>query len=449
MTANDAPHPMSVISMHDSGMTTEQTAAAFARFSRSPESIQENTQETLRSNSEAFHNKWTLDYGHSSIAEHAPVQLAVENISRIVCDLVEEGRLASYTEKSSRFQSFATDQFAAPPELQAHPRLLRRFRNATTAAILDSISAQNDIARHLERTEPGAPNLARRARDASRALLPAAILTSFGYTLNARSLAHAISKLYSHPLAEAHQLADALKNAATKQVPTLLRRAEEDPRLSPHQPAVPLPPPGPYREPRILNYTPDAERIICAAIFHSQGIDPDSAEQRAESLTPDHRDAILHAHLQTAARHGKLPREFELASCRIALSVDYGALRELNRHRLQTNLNQPLQTASGVNMPEAAAQAGLHALFDDAHTRANALYERIHAELGPYVAQYAVLHCHIQHTQVHANLRQLHALLRLRTRENVHPSLRSEMQKALALCHHTYPSIFPRSFQAT
>ena len=111
-------HPMTVRSMHDSGMTTEQTAAAFARFSRSPETVAENTQETLKADTARFHSKWTLDYGHSSIAEHAPVQLAVENISRIACDLLEEGRLASYTEKSSRFQSFTERPVRHPARAQ-------------------------------------------------------------------------------------------------------------------------------------------------------------------------------------------------------------------------------------------------------------------------------------------------------------------------------------------
>ena len=118
---------ITVRSMDQSGLTTEQVAAAFARFSRSPETVLENVEETLKADTARFHSKWTLDYGHSSIAEHAPVQLALENISRVVCDIVESGRLSSYTEKSSRFQNFQPHQFATPPELEDHPDLLDEY----------------------------------------------------------------------------------------------------------------------------------------------------------------------------------------------------------------------------------------------------------------------------------------------------------------------------------
>lgn len=443
---NERRHPLSVISMHGSGLTTEQTAAAFARFSRSPETVAENVAETRRADTARFHSKWTLDYGHSSIAEHAPVQLAVENISRVACDLLESGRLASYTEKSSRFQSFDAGQFAIPPELDQFPALRRRYVETCTSFMEDALRAEQAILDHLQGQPPGTPNLHRQARDAARGILPAAVFTSLGLTANARSLAHAISKLLSHPLQEAQQLGQALKEAAESHIPTLLRRADPQQDLAPPALRHSLPPQASYQEPQLLSFNPGAERIICAALLYSQGMDFQQAEEAAQAMPPGERSAILSGHLERTGKHGRLTREFELASCRIGLTVDYGALRELNRHRLQTNLNQPLQTALGPNVPELAAQAGVAHLFADAALRSHKLHHDLKLQLNHHVAQYAVLHCHWQRTQVNTNLRQLHNLLRLRTRENVHPSLRREMLLTLALCHKTHPAVFPEEF---
>ena len=438
-------HSMSVQSMHDSGLTTEETAAAFARFSRSPDTVRENVAQTLRADTAGFHSKWTLDYGHSSIAEHAPVQLAIENISRVACDLLETGRLASYTEKSSRFQSFDSGQYAAPPEIAGEPTLQALFDDTCTGLMDDSARAEQAILNHLAATDPGGSNHARSARDAARGLLPAAILTSLGYTVNARALAHAVSKLLSHPLQEAQDLGNSIKEAATTHLPTLVRRAEFDHSLSP-PPQLRPPTPGTYTPPQLLHYNPGAERIITAAILYSQGYDIDDAEETAQFMPPEGRDEILTSHVALAGKHGRLPREFELASCRIGLTLDYGALRELNRHRQQTNLRRPLSPALGYNIPTLAAAAGLPPLFEAAHQRSSALHAKLLKALGPWAAQYAVLHCHWQRAHISANLRQLHNMLRLRTRENVHPSLRSQIQLTLQLCHHTHPSIFPDQF---
>lgn len=432
--------------MHDSGLTTEQIAAAFARFSRSPETVAENIEETLRADTARFHSKWTLDYGHSSIAEHAPVQLALENMSRVVCDVVESGRLNSYTEKSSRFQSFQPHQFATPPELHEHPVLLDDYQTQCFQLIETANATEQVLLAHLERTDPGGTNHPRKAKDAARALLPASILTSAGVTLNARSLAHTVSKLLSHPLEEARQLAQAILDETAAHLPTLLRRAARQEHMAPRQQNYTADDADAYHPPRILSHNPGAERIICAALLYSEGMGFDEAEHTAQAMDQTSRHKMLYAYSLAAGRHATLPREFELAGCRVALTVDYGALRELNRHRMQTNLNQPLQTAQGINIPDLATVAGADAVFRRAHDLTHQLHARIRSACGPHVAQYAVLHCHWQRTQFHANLRQLHNLLRLRTRENVHPSLRREMLAILQLCHQAHPSVFPEKF---
>src|SRR5271169_3492135 len=46
----------------------------------------------------AFHEKWVVGYGHASVAEHAVVHLALENVSIIASKVIEDMRLGAFTE---------------------------------------------------------------------------------------------------------------------------------------------------------------------------------------------------------------------------------------------------------------------------------------------------------------------------------------------------------------
>ena len=102
-------------------LSEEQIAVTFAMTSRNPEPFAEIARRVSAERAADFNERWVVGYGHSSVAEHAVVHLAVENISRLACDGLEDNRLASYTEKSSRYQVIDADSFHIPQELDAHP----------------------------------------------------------------------------------------------------------------------------------------------------------------------------------------------------------------------------------------------------------------------------------------------------------------------------------------
>ena len=103
-----------IYNLDDKGMTQEELAVTFAMTSRSPEPFDEIAERVTAEKSAEFHERWVLGYGHSSVAEHAVIHLAVENISRLACDTLEDNRLASYTEKSSRYQVMTEAGFHTP-----------------------------------------------------------------------------------------------------------------------------------------------------------------------------------------------------------------------------------------------------------------------------------------------------------------------------------------------
>ena len=102
-------------------LSPETIAVAFAKTSRSPQSFQEIADELSDEKSADFHEKWVVGYGHSSVAEHAVLHIALENVSRLAVECIESNRLASYTEKSSRYQVWDREHFFIPPEIIGLP----------------------------------------------------------------------------------------------------------------------------------------------------------------------------------------------------------------------------------------------------------------------------------------------------------------------------------------
>ena len=112
------PLPRNIYLLDPKKLNPETIAVAFAKTSRSPLSFQQIADELSDKKSADFHEKWVVGYGHSSVAEHAVLHIAVENISRLAVECLESNRLASYTEKSSRYQIWDREHFYIPTELR-------------------------------------------------------------------------------------------------------------------------------------------------------------------------------------------------------------------------------------------------------------------------------------------------------------------------------------------
>ncbi|MEJ5202404.1 MAG: FAD-dependent thymidylate synthase, partial [Anaerolineales bacterium] len=218
----------------------ETIAVTFAKTSRSPLSFREIADELTAEKSAEFHEKWVVGYGHASVAEHAVLHIAIENVSRVAVETIESNRLASYTEKSTRYQTWGKDDFAVPPELVHHPLESRYLETCSHlfSAYQQALPALKAVA---EQENPRLPDESaqswdRRLRtiyvDVARYFLPAAALANVGMTINARALEHAITKMLSSPLKEVQEIGKNIKQVACAEVPTLIKYAESDPYLS-------------------------------------------------------------------------------------------------------------------------------------------------------------------------------------------------------------------------
>ena len=218
-------------------LSPETIAVAFAKTSRAPESFREIASELSDEQSAKFHEKWVVGYGHASVAEHAVLHFAFENVSRIAIETIESSRLASYTEKSTRYQKWGADDFTIPPELDSDP--LRdefietvRFLFSTYAESLDPVKnliLEKSPRRENESDEGYDRRIRSQYVDRCRFILPAAANANVGMTANARVVEMIIRKMLSHPLAEVRQIGEKMKEVAKAETPTLVKYADAVP----------------------------------------------------------------------------------------------------------------------------------------------------------------------------------------------------------------------------
>ena len=435
-------------------LTEEQIAVTFAMTSRRPEPFDEIATQVSAERAADFNERWVVGYGHASVAEHAILHLAVENISRLACDALEDNRLASYTEKSSRYQVIDPDSFFVPPELDLNPALRSKYVAVCRALFVAYARLIQGVTDHLTARQPQRENesdgayslrLRRQATDACRAILPASTLTNVGVTTNARALEHAISKLMSSSLAEARSIGAELREQGRSITPTLVKYADYNSYLAENATRSPA---GQLQletdsswSVRLLEFDADAPRKLCAALLFRQGGSYGHASATAKGMSVDDCVATVNDAVRNIGPHDAPPREFETVDYTFEFVFDYGALREFRRHRMQTYISQPLTVLNGHATPPLIEESGMSGVFEPAIAQADELYRTL-AEDDPALAQYAVTHAHRQRILSKMNLRECYHLFKLRSSRQAHPAIRQPVLDAMRLAVEAQPELF-------
>ena len=431
-------------------LSPETIAVAFARTSRSPEAFHEIASELSDESSARFHEKWVVGYGHASVAEHAVLHLAIENVSRLAVESIESNRLASYTEKSTRYQKWGSQDFVIPPELEDHP--LREVYLSACQALFDAYAQSlTPVRKLIENQSPIRPNESeetydRRIRsqyvDSCRFLLPAASLANLGMTANARVLENAIRKMRSHPLAEVRQVGEEIKQVAQSETPTLVKYADPLPHLesayrnfSSH---------GETRKPvedwcQLVEHDPDGESSILAAILYRFGdMSYEAALQKVRTTDVAGRTRLAEDLLGQLSRYDIPLRELEYASYTFDVVMDQGAYAEFKRHRMMTQTPQALGTRLGYATPAQMKRAGFEQEYRCAMQAAAIAYEKL-AEWNPQVASYIVPNGFNRRVLCTFNLREAYHFCQLRSAANAHYSIRRVALRMAELIQQVHP----------
>jgi len=425
-------------------LSPETIAVAFAKTSRSPEPFDQTAAELTDGKSAQFHEKWVVGYGHSSVAEHAVLHIAAENVSRLAIECIESNRLASFTEKSTRYQQWSGGAFVVPPEIAGGPqealfrttcdRLLDAYQQALqrvgefARAALPRADGETDARWEARRRSPVA--------DVCRYLLPAAVLANVGITINARALEHALRKMLSHPLAEVRAIGAEIKCAAIAEVPTLVKYAEENPYLQDtpeafrrasaalkvSEPAWEGPPRGWIR---LVDFNPDSEgRILAAAAVRFNGWGFSEALKHWRGAPAAEKRRALDALLAALGDHDIPLRELEYANYLFESEMDQGAYFEVKRHRMSSQTPAPLTCELGYLTPRWFEAAGFVNEYRSAMEKAADANAVLRNSAGSDAAAYVVPNGYLRRLVLGMNLREAFHFCRLRSAESAHAAAR-------------------------
>jgi len=434
----------------------ETIAVTFAKTSRSPQSFREIAAELTDEKSAEFHEKWVVGYGHASVAEHAVLHIALENISRLAVETLESNRLASYTEKSTRYQKWDRQSYYLPAEL-AGTALEKPFQETLTLLfdtylralplVREAVAAENPC-------QPGESDAAyeRRLRsqyvDVCRFLLPAASLANVGMTINARALEHAISKMLSHPLEEVRSIGEEMKRAAQQEVPTLVKYADVLPYLQNAAQmfgwqAADLPASTPANWFTLVDCDRSAEdSILAAALYRFGSLDYPAALEWVRGALPDQRAGLAATLLGSLGKFDIPLRELEYSRCTVDVVMDQGAYFEVKRHRMMAQTPQALTARLGYAVPRHITAAGLEGAYCAAMDAARASYEQI-AAVNPDAAGYVVPNGYNRRVLLSFNLRAALHFIRLRSAPNAHFSVRRVAARMADELAASYPLFAP------
>jgi hypothetical protein len=131
-------------------------------------------------------------------------------------------------------------------------------------------------------------------------------------------------------------------------------------------------------------------------------------------------------------RRHKPGRAFERAVYRFDIVADYGAFRDLQRHRLCTLEWQRLTPDLGYIVPEIVETIGVAPAWRDLMAAAAALHADLTAAGAPDVAAYVLPMAHRVRFYLECNAREAMHLIELRSTPQGHPAYRQVAQPCTA-----------------
>ena len=437
----------------------------------------------------AFYDRVLVGYGDDSVAQLGGAHIACENISNVAAKLLEDARIGiAPLEKSTRYVRFDQKNAAGEYLFYREPRIISsRHRDAYLEVmnlLFDTYSRQMEpmlefVSRSLPIDEmqlrhpttgktlsydeaKGNEKLQRWAETAYRATvrahacdvlrsyLPAATLTNVGLFGVGQAFEYLLSKLYSHELSEAKELAGAMHSELNQLIPSFVKRAQFNEYLvstaaaakalaknavttSPLKSAEPV---------MLIDYDAQAEEKIIAAILYSHARQPlAQLRELASKLGADERRKILNEHFSKRRhRRDKPGRAFENVYYTFDVLGNLGLYRDLHRHRILTQERQDFTTVHGYDTPPEIEEAGFKTEFDHCMKRAAELYERIDREF-PSEVQYVVPFAYKIRWYMKMNLREAVHMCELRTMPQGHPDYRFIAQEMWRKIQEVHPTL--------
>jgi thymidylate synthase ThyX len=437
-----------LMNQDESGVTEKQTVA--------------ETEERLLAIKKAqnFYDRILDGYGDDSIGELGGAHLAIENVSMIAAKAIEDCRIGgSPLEKSTRYTYF--DQKLHGEYLFHREAVL--MTSAWKSLYVNTCNMLFDTYSHLiaplttfiSNRFPKDPEISTSAYTAAvrakvldcvRGLLPASTLTNIGLFGNGRYYEGLLHKLQIQNLAELREIGRLSYDELSKVIPSFVRRAEshhkthvqyaqfqESMRADLAAAAAAVPKESKkISSPSVslIAFDKDAVwKVAAALLYPGANVGISALIDYCRALSPEELAKILDAaSIYREKRRNKSPRALENAVFTFEVIADFGAYRDLQRHRTLTQDRQLLTCNLGYYTPQELIESGVEKEYRTAMEAARAAFDTIAREL-PEEAQYLVPMAYNIRWYLTINLRALQWLTELRSQSAGHICYRAIAQQ--------------------
>jgi thymidylate synthase ThyX len=406
---------------------------------------------------EELYDRVFFEYGDDSVAQLGGVHLACEQASNLLTKVLEWGRLMAYLEQSTRYIAYDTRlggryRYYRDPGVLGSELGLRYVGDMDRLfdSYAELVPIMSDFYRDRFPKDSADSDFVYRqavrakAFDAVRGVLPAASLSNVGIYGTGQGYEALLLRMRSHPLPEARAYADLMLGELRKVIPSFLKRVDLDDRgvawstylastrgameeiagrlFDPTDDPVPAEA-GPSVQ--LLDWDPDGEvKLVATMLYPHTHVAEAVLEERVRQMTTDERLEVIRAYVgERANRRHKPGRGLERLTYRFDVLADYGAFRDLQRHRMLSIEWQQLSPRHGFTRPEAVDLARCSERFDEAMERSASLHDALVTRF-PAQAPYAVSLAYNVRFYLHLNAREAMHLLELRTTPQGHPAYR-------------------------
>ena len=402
---------------------------------------------------EQFMQKWAVQYGHDSLKDSDVVRFAIENVSQAIVPFIEEARLGAYQEKSTRYVEFSRSQLIVPTDLEEFEEEIREWNNLLITNYEESKPiVEKFIQKKMDRSTFASDAAFKRTIDAKtfdmiRYFLPATMLTSLGVVWPTREAERHISRLMSFFQQEARSVGEALLEEGKKISPGLLNHVSVNqyqierqhkmtqlrnelknklknivPEKSRQSDAVKL---------ISLSSHMDA-RIAAALLFrHNFGIHNYRDCVRLCQEDPKLISLTMKSFLNNRGKFDAIPLAAEVGNILFEVTMDFGAYRDLKRHRRNLFFPAIFTALGGYEYPEFVEQEPelleIKKRIDLCAEKTAELYRLIYQK-NHYLAMYIIMFAHKQRVLWQMDPRQLAYVVELRTTPAGHYSYRTICQ---------------------
>ncbi len=450
--------------------------ALFARYSRSPKSLRrlflDEFFEELDvagdtsldasvglKRAEQLYARVFSEYGDDSVAQLGGVHLACEQSSNLLTKILERGRLMSYLEQSTRYIPYDSRLPSGHYRYHRDQAVLESPLGARYVGEMDRmfdtyaelLPALQPFVMRANPRHGGVSELAHRQAvrasclDALRGLLPAGSLSNVGIFGSGQGFEQLLLRMRANPLPEARRYAELILVELRKVIPSFLSRVDKPDRggvwveyLEGRREAMdgvvhelwPVEAPAPGTSVRLTDFDPAGEdKVLVAMCYPYLNIAEEEVARRVAALSPEARRTIIEAYVgERSNRRHRPGRALEATSYRFDIVADYGAFRDLQRHRLLTVDWQRLGTDLGFEVPALVEEAGMSERYLESLERSKSLHDAL-APYFPDQSGYAVALAFNIRFVLHLNAREAMHVLELRSGPQGHPAYRRIAQE--------------------